>query len=149
MSKWWIGKDVEGNSHDLFWHTILAFTCRGCGKSWKTFSQNLFSIGIVGSEVQLDPLGTVATNRPIVPDPRDYDMEKLVKWWLAGETEVFGENLPGAALSTTNPTHCPDANPGHRGGKPATILLSYGTAFSEDSQCPSQDSDWTTPPTFT
>jgi hypothetical protein len=32
-------------------------------------------------------------------------------------------------LSTTNPTCCPDANPGRRGGKPATNRLSYGTAY--------------------
>jgi hypothetical protein len=30
-------------------------------------------IGIVGGGVQLGPLGTVATNRPIVPAPGDYD----------------------------------------------------------------------------
>jgi hypothetical protein len=35
--------------------------------------------------------------------------------WLAGETEVLGENLPGA-------------NPGRRGGKPATNRFSYGAA---------------------
>jgi hypothetical protein len=47
---------------------------------------------------------------------------------LAGETEVLGENLPSAALSTTNPTCCPDAIPGSRVGKPAINRLSYGTA---------------------
>jgi hypothetical protein len=31
-----------------------------------------FFIGIVGGGVQLDPLGTAATNRPIVPAPGDY-----------------------------------------------------------------------------
>jgi hypothetical protein len=30
-------------------------------------------IGIVGGGVQLGPLGTAATNRPIVPAPDDYD----------------------------------------------------------------------------
>jgi hypothetical protein len=30
-------------------------------------------IGIVGGRVQLGPLGTAATNRPIVPAPDDYD----------------------------------------------------------------------------
>jgi hypothetical protein len=30
-------------------------------------------IGIVGGGVQLGPLGTTATNRPIVPVPGDYD----------------------------------------------------------------------------
>jgi hypothetical protein len=32
-----------------------------------------FLIGIVGGGVQLCPLGTAATNRPIVPPPGDYD----------------------------------------------------------------------------
>jgi hypothetical protein len=32
-----------------------------------------FLIVIVGSGVQLGPLGTAATNRPIVPAPDDYD----------------------------------------------------------------------------
>jgi hypothetical protein len=31
-----------------------------------------FLIGIVGAGVQLGPLGTEATNRPIVPAPSDY-----------------------------------------------------------------------------
>jgi hypothetical protein len=30
-------------------------------------------IGLVGGEVQLSPLGTMATNRPIVPAQGDYD----------------------------------------------------------------------------
>jgi hypothetical protein len=34
-----------------------------------------FLIGIVGGGVQLGPLGTAATNRPIVPAPGDYDDE--------------------------------------------------------------------------
>jgi hypothetical protein len=33
---------------------------------------DFFLIGIVGSGVQLGPLGTAATNRPIVPAPGDY-----------------------------------------------------------------------------
>jgi hypothetical protein len=56
-------------------------------------------------------------------------VEQLVEWRLAGETEVLGENLPSAILSTTNPTR-PDSctNTGRRGGKPATNRLSYGAA---------------------
>jgi hypothetical protein len=34
---------------------------------------NLILIGIVGGGVQLGPLGTAATNRPIVPAPGEYD----------------------------------------------------------------------------
>jgi hypothetical protein len=48
----------------------------------------------VGGVVQLGPLGTSATEWPIVPAPGDYDDGEFVEWWLAGETEVLGENLP-------------------------------------------------------
>jgi hypothetical protein len=37
----------------------------------------IFSIDIVGGGVQLGPLGTAATNRPIVPAPGDYDDGKI------------------------------------------------------------------------
>jgi hypothetical protein len=49
---------------------------------------------------------------------------------LVGETEAFGENLPQCHFSTTNPTW-PNLgwHPGHRGEKPATNCLSYGTAM--------------------
>jgi hypothetical protein len=40
---------------------------------------NYFLIGIVGDGVQLDPLCTAATNRPIVSTPGRYDEEKLVE----------------------------------------------------------------------
>jgi hypothetical protein len=39
------------------------------------------------------------------------------------------KTYPNAALSITNPTCCPDANPGRRCGKSATNRLSYGTAL--------------------
>jgi hypothetical protein len=79
-----------------------------------------FLIGIVGGGVQLGPLGTAATNRPIVPASGDYD-----------DGEIGGIIGRGnrSTSSTTNFTCCPDANPGRRGGKPATNRLSYGTAF--------------------
>jgi hypothetical protein len=49
---------------------------------------------------------------------------------FAGETQVLGENLPSATLSTTNPTWIdPVANPGLRGKWPATNRLSHGTVF--------------------
>jgi hypothetical protein len=50
---------------------------------------------------------------------------------FAGETEVLGENLPSATLSTTNPPWiAPGASPGLRGERPATNRLSHGTALT-------------------
>jgi hypothetical protein len=41
------------------------------------------------------------------------------------------ETFPSAALSATDPTWLqPGSNPGRRVGKPATDLLSYGTAWT-------------------
>jgi hypothetical protein len=40
---------------------------------------NSISFGVVGSGVQLDPLGTAATNRPIVPAWVIMMMEKLME----------------------------------------------------------------------
>jgi hypothetical protein len=86
----------------------------------------IFLIYIVGGGggVQLGPLGTTATNRPIVPAPGDYDDREIGGMIGRGNRKT----CPSATLSTTNPTCCPDANPGRRGGKPATNRLSYGTA---------------------
>jgi hypothetical protein len=57
----------------------------------------------------------------------------MEQWWndiFAGETEVLGENLPSATLSTTNLSWIdPGANPGLRGERPATNRLSHGTAI--------------------
>jgi hypothetical protein len=56
-------------------------------------------------------------------------VKKLVEWWLAGETEVLGENLPQGPLCPPQiPWLDPGLNPGRRGGKPATNRLSYGAA---------------------
>jgi hypothetical protein len=56
-------------------------------------------------------------------------VEQLVEWRLAGETEVLGENLPSATLSTMNPTWSDlGSNLGCHSGKPVTNHLSYGMA---------------------
>jgi hypothetical protein len=60
----------------------------------------------------LDPLGTAATNRPIVPAPDDYD-----------DGEIGGIMIGRGNRSTQEKT-C-----GRRGGKSATNRLSYGRAF--------------------
>jgi hypothetical protein len=59
-------------------------------------------------------------------------VEQSMEWRLAWETEVLGENLPSATLSTTNPTWLDQgSNAGRRGGKPVANRLSYGTSFHE------------------
>jgi hypothetical protein len=50
---------------------------------------------------------------------------------LARETEELGENLTQCRFVHKPHMLCPDANPGRRGGKPATYRLSYGTAFAD------------------
>jgi hypothetical protein len=78
----------------------------------KTLDASLiFLIGIVGGGVQLGPLGTVATNRPILPAPGDYD-----------EGEIGGMIDRGNRSTRRKPAPmplCPPQNQG-RGGKPAT-----------------------------
>jgi hypothetical protein len=69
----------------------------------------------------LGPLGTTATNRPNVSAPGDYD-DGEIGGMIGRRNEVLRkEPTPSAALSTTNPTCCPDANPPRRGGNPRTI----------------------------
>jgi hypothetical protein len=78
--------------------------------------------------VQLGPLGIAVTNRPIVPALGDYVDGEIGE--MIGRENRSTRKKPArlAALSTTNPTCCPDANPGRRGGNPVTNRLSYGTA---------------------
>jgi hypothetical protein len=69
----------------------------------------------------LGPLGTAATNWSIMPEWND-------DW--QGKPKYSEKTYPSAALSTTNPTCSPDANPGRRGWKSATNRLSYGRAYA-------------------
>jgi hypothetical protein len=58
----------------------------------------------------LGPLGTAATNRPIVPAPGDYDDGEIGGMMIdRGNRE---KKCPSAALSTTNPTCLPGREPG-------------------------------------
>jgi hypothetical protein len=89
----------------------------------------IFLIGIVGGGVHLGPLGTMVTNRPIMPVLGDYDDGEIGGIMVGRGTEVLGENLPQCRFVHHKPHMlCPDVNPGCRGGKPATNHLSYGTA---------------------
>jgi hypothetical protein len=81
----------------------------------------------VGDGVQLGPLGTAATNRSTVPAPGDYDDEEI--GGMIGRGNRSTRRKPAQCRFVhRKPTCCSDANPGRRGGKPATNLLSYGTA---------------------
>jgi hypothetical protein len=84
---------------------------------------------MVGGGVQLGALGSAATNRPIVPAPGDYDDGEIGGMIGKGNRSTQRKPAPMPLLSTINPTCCPDASPGLRGGKPATNRLSYGTAL--------------------
>jgi hypothetical protein len=83
--------------------------------------------------VRLSPLGTSATNWPIVPAPDDRWWKWTSRWneYCQGKQKYLEKTYLSATLSTTNPT-LPDlgSNPGRRGGKPATNRLSYDTARS-------------------
>jgi hypothetical protein len=80
----------------------------------------------------LGPLGTSATEWPIVPAPGDCDDDGEF-WWnedWQGKPKYSEKTRPSATLPSTNPTWPdPGMNPGRRGGKPANNSLSYGAAF--------------------
>jgi hypothetical protein len=68
---------------------------------------------VVGG-VQLGPLGTAATNRPIVSAPGDYD-DGEIGVMIGRETEVFGENLPQCCFVHHKPHMLPVREPGPQG----------------------------------
>jgi hypothetical protein len=80
----------------------MAFT-RGL---WNGVNLFPFLIGIVGGGVQLGPLGTAAANGLLCQPRVIMTMEKLVEW-LAGETEVLGENLPQCSFVHHKPHMLP------------------------------------------
>jgi hypothetical protein len=71
---------------------------------------------------------TIANVRKMVTRDRRWAL-RMMAYVLNINNEAIRHVRPNAALFTTNPTCCPDANPGRRGGKPATNRLSYDTAL--------------------
>jgi hypothetical protein len=88
-----------------------------------------FLIGIVSGGVQLGPLGTTATNRPVVTATGDYDDGEIGGMMIGKGNRSTRRKPAPVPLCPPQTVHaCPDANPGRRSGKPATNRLSYGTA---------------------
>jgi hypothetical protein len=111
------------------WYAFRLYICIYCDQTLISFNSSQ-SVPWIG--VRMSPLGTSATNWPIVPAP-DY------RWWMWSsqwnenwqEKPKYSEKTcPIATLSTTNPTWPdPGSNLGGRGGNPATNCLSYGTSI--------------------
>jgi hypothetical protein len=79
----------------------------------------------------LGPFGTAATNRPVMPAPGYYDDGEIDVMMIGRGNRITGRKRAPLPLCPPQTPHaCPDANPGRRGGKPATNRLSYGTASS-------------------
>jgi hypothetical protein len=78
----------------------------------------------------LGPLDTTSTYKPIVPTPGNYDDGEICEIIIDKENRnTRRKHVPMPLCPQQTPPHaCPDANQGPRGGKPATIRLSYGTA---------------------
>jgi hypothetical protein len=87
-----------------------------------------FKIGIVGGGVQLGPLGTAATNRPIVPAPSDYDDGEIGGMMIGRGNRSTRRKAASVPLCLPQ---TPYALPGREPGKPVTNRLSYGTAMSQ------------------
>jgi hypothetical protein len=78
--------------------------------------------------VQLGPLGTTATNRPIVTAPVDYDDGEIGGMMIGrGNRSTLRKPAPVSPCPPQTPHACSDTNPGCRCGKPATNRLNYGT----------------------
>jgi hypothetical protein len=60
----------------------------------------------------LGPLGTAATNGPIVPAPDDYDDGEFGGMIGRGNRSTLWKTCPSAALSTTNPHMLSEREPG-------------------------------------
>jgi hypothetical protein len=91
----------------------------------------IFLIDMVGG-VQLGPLSTTATNRPIVQAPDDYDVGEIVEIIIdRGNRSTRRKVAPVPLCPPQTPHDLPGSELGRHGGKPATYRLGYGTASIE------------------
>jgi hypothetical protein len=82
---------------------------------------------IGGGGVQLGPLSTAATNRPIVPAPGDYEDGEIGGMMVGrGNRSTRRKPAPVPFCPPQIPHTYLNANPGRRGGNPATNRLIYG-----------------------
>jgi hypothetical protein len=82
-------------------------------------------------ESKLGPLGTSATEWPIVPVPGDYDDGEFGGMKTGrGNQSTRRKPAPAPLCSPQIPIdQTPGSNPGRRGGKPATKRLRYGASL--------------------
>jgi hypothetical protein len=81
----------------------------------------------MGGGVQLGPLGTAATNRPIVRAPGDYDVGEIGGMMIdRGNGSTPRKPATVSLFPPHTPHSCPDTNPGPSRWEAS---LSYGTAW--------------------
>jgi hypothetical protein len=104
----------------------------GKERPWSLLKMLVYYGGGVGGGVQLGPLGTAATNRPIVPAPADND-DGEIGGMMIGKEKQTTRRKPATVPLCPPKTQIlsPDANLTRRRscGKPATNRLSYGTFY--------------------
>jgi hypothetical protein len=84
----------------------------------------------IGCGVQLGPLGTAATNRPIVPAPGDYGNGEIGGMMIGrGNRSTRRKPAPVPLCSPQTPHAARTRTLDHRGGNPVTNRLNYGMAL--------------------
>jgi hypothetical protein len=97
--------------------------------NWQTLSFKDFFL-IVGDGVQLGPLGTSATNWPVLYAPGDYDDGEYGGGMISrGNRRTRRKPAPVPLSPLQIPHDLTGREPGPSGGKQAINRLNYGTAI--------------------
>jgi hypothetical protein len=76
----------------------------------------------IGGGVQLGPLGTTATNLPIMPTPGEYDDREICGMMIGtGNRSTGRKPAPVPLCPPQTPHACPEANPGRHGAIPTKL----------------------------